>query len=114
MNQQGRELDARFYDNNMWRRLWDSPLIREFFLLVVATVAVQLALGLGDLLSMLETAQSWGDIILSFTSWFNAFSFALAITLIKQALVWAVQKLAGVKSVTVKGIPEPPIQGPIV
>lgn len=100
--------------DNIFARLWKSPLIREFLLLVVATIAVQLGLGLGQLLSLLETAEGWHDVVTSFGGWFDAFSFSLFLTITKQSIVWIIQKLAGVKSVTVKGNPEPPMKGSIV
>jgi hypothetical protein len=81
--------------DNIWGRIWGNKLAKEFILMLASVVAVQLALGLNDLTKAIDTAQSWGDLLTSAQAWFSAFSFALVVSVVKQALAWAVSRLAG-------------------
>lgn len=78
------------------RELIQKPLVREVLLMLVATVAAQLVFGLNDLLDLVETTKTWGDLLTSFTGWFGSFSFALVITIIKQSIIFAIEKLGKV------------------
>lgn len=72
-----------------------STLLKEFLLMIIAVIAVQLALGLNGLLSLIDTAKNWGELLASGSAWLGSFSFALFVTVFKQALVWIITKLGG-------------------
>lgn len=82
-------------EDNFWGRVWANKLAKEFILMLVSVIAVQLALGLNDLTKAIDTAQSWGDLLTSAQAWFSAFSFALVISVVKQAIAWSIARLAG-------------------
>lgn len=77
----------------MIRTIWNNVLLKEFFLMLVATVGVQLALGLNELLSAIEIAEDWGDLLTSTQTWVAAFGFALVVTAVKQSIVFVISKL---------------------
>lgn len=81
--------------DNLWGRVWGNKLAKEFILMLASAGAVQLALGFNDLTKAIDTAQSWGDLLTSAQAWFSAFSFALVISVVKQALAWSIARLAG-------------------
>jgi hypothetical protein len=84
-------------NSNIWGRLWANKLLKEFLLMLASTVAVQLALGLNELLGAFDTARSWGDLLRSAQAWGGAFSFAVVTTVLKQSLAWAIARLAGTR-----------------
>lgn len=79
--------------DNIFTKIWETPLAKEFILMLVSAAAVQLALGLTDLLNLIETAKNWSDLLTSGKAWLGAFSFALVVTLVKQALAWTIATL---------------------
>lgn len=79
----------------MLNDIWENKITKEFLLLIITTVAAQLVLGLGELNASIETAKSWGDVITSGTAWAQAFSFSAGLTVLRQAIAWAIAKLAG-------------------
>jgi len=84
-------------EKSIWGRIWAYQPAKEFILMLASTVAVQLALGLNELLGAFNTARSWEDLLTSFSAWAGAFSFALVVTVLKQSMAWAIARLAGTK-----------------
>lgn len=80
---------------NIFKTIWENKVLRELILVVVSAAAVQLAFGLNELLGMIDTAKSWGDLIDSTKAWVGAFSFALVVTVIKQSIAWGIAALGG-------------------
>lgn len=78
-------------------RVWANKFAKEFLLMLASVAAVQLALGLNELMGAIDTAQSWGDLLKSASAWAGAFSFALTVTVIKQSLAWGIARLAEAK-----------------
>lgn len=82
---------------NIWGQIWSRPLVKEAFLMVVTTVAVQLALGLNDLSGAIGTAHNWSDLFQSVKGWAGSFSFALTVSVLKQGAAWGMARLAGTR-----------------
>jgi hypothetical protein len=80
---------------NFFTTIWENKYAKEFLLMLASAAAVQLALGLNDLMGAIETAQSWRDLLTSAQAWAGAFSFALVVTVVKQSLAWGIAKLGG-------------------
>ena len=80
---------------NVFRRIWENKLAKELVLFVAAGIAAQMALGLNELLGMVNTSKSWGALLTSAQGWALTFSFTLAQTVVKQGLAWAIAHLGG-------------------
>lgn len=80
---------------NVFRRIWQNKWLKELVLFVAAGVAVQLALGLNELLGMVGTSKSWGDLLTSAQGWALTISFTLVQTAVKQGIAWALAHLGG-------------------
>lgn len=82
---------------NIWGRIWANKLAKELILVVASAAAVQFAVAGGDLIGIFDTAKSWSDLFVSVSAWGEGFSFALVVTVCKQALAWGIAKAAGTK-----------------
>jgi len=75
--------------------IWSNALFREVVLLVASAVAAQFLISAPDLLSALDSAENFSDVWVSGKAWADAFLFAGVITVVKQAVAWAIRKAGG-------------------
>lgn len=77
----------------IFKFIWTRPIVREFLLLVATAVALQLAIDMGSLLSVLDTSlHPFTDI----SAWTISTASSVFLTAFRQSLVWAITKLGKV------------------
>lgn len=77
-------------NDNLFRSIWEHPLAREFVLAVVSVLAVQLAIGLGSFVNILDTSVS---VFTDLQAWGVSFGIVLVKETLKQSAVFVIQKL---------------------
>lgn len=84
-------------NKSIFGKIWSIPVVKELILFVATAAGLQLAVGLGQLVLELDQTTTWNDLFVTVTSWGEASSFALVVTVFRQSVAFLGARLAGTK-----------------
>lgn len=77
------------------KKIWEVKLVREIVLLIATAVAAAFVTSAGPLLDIVNTKQTYADLISSFNVWLGSFVLAAIQTVVRQLIAFALAHLAG-------------------